>query len=142
MINEAPPIINGVSYSHADIALQIAGLPQIGLTEIDYSDLQEITANYSTGHLPTSVGIGKVEHSVSLTMTLEAVEVLTAIAPNRRLQNIPFFDIRVNYVPNEGGILVSHRIVKCKFKGRNPNSAVDNTQIEETLEIFASDIKY
>lgn len=139
---ETPPIINGIEYTHADIVLLINGLPYIGVTSIEYSDRQEITGNRSTGNKPTSVGFGGVEFAGSITLTLGTVESLIAIAPNRRLQNIPFFDVRVNFFSTEGGVFVSHRLVKCKFKGRNPNSSVDNSQIEETLELFIADIKY
>jgi hypothetical protein len=139
---ETPPLINGIEYTHADIVLLIGLTPYIGVTAIDYSDPQEITPNFSTGNKPTSVGIGKMEPQGSITMTLGAVEALIAGAPNRRLQNIPFFDVRVNYFSSAGGIFVSHRLVNCLFKGRNPNSAVDNSQIEETLELFVSDIQY
>lgn len=141
MIGVRPPLINGVEYTHADIILQILGVPIVGLTAIEYRDMQEITPNHGTGHLPVSVGIGAVTFEGTLTMTMKEVQRLTASAPNGRIQNIPFFDIRVNYL-TEAGDIVSHKLKSCKFKGRNPNSAVNNTQIEEALELFIADIDY
>jgi hypothetical protein len=141
MIGVRPPLINGVEYTHADIILQILGVPIVGLTSIDYRDMQEITANHGTGHLPVSVGIGAVSFEGTLTMTMKEVQRLTASAPFGRIQNIPLFDIRVNYL-TEAGDIVSHKLKSCKFKGRNPNSSVNNTQIEEALELFIADIDY
>jgi len=135
------PLINGVEYTHADIICQILGVPVVGITAINYKDNQEITNNYSTGNLPSSVGFGPVMFEGSITMTMKEVQRLSQAAPSGRIQNIPFFDIRVNYV-TEGGDLVSHKLVRCRFKGRNPNSATNNTQIEETLDLNIIDIKY
>jgi len=142
--NQLPiiPVINGVSYTQADIVLTIDGVPYIGCTAVDYADNQTITGNYSTGNEATSVGFGTVENTATITLTMETVQALSSIAPQGKIQNIPFFDVRISYASTEGGIFISHRLVRCKFKGRNPNSAVDNSQIEEALELFVSTIKY
>jgi hypothetical protein len=139
-----PPLINGVAYTHADIVLVISGIPIIGCTGINYSDKQMITPNYSTSQKATSVGFGKVENAGSVTLTLEAVEVLQALAANNggRIQNLPFFNVDISFFSAEGGIFIHHRLVKCRFTGRNPDSSVDNSQIEETLELFIGDIDY
>jgi hypothetical protein len=135
------PLINGVSYAHADIVLEILGTPVVGCTGIDYADPQEITANHSTGTLPTSVGFGAVTPEGTITLTLEAIQSITAVAPQGRIQNIPFFSVGVNYV-TEGGAFVRHSLKKCRFKGRSVSSTTGNSQIEETLELFVADIDY
>jgi len=135
------PLINGVAYAHADILVEILGVPIIGVTAIDYSDPQEITANHATGHLPVSVGFGAVTPQATITLTMEEVQNITEAAPSGRIQNIIFFDIGINYIP-EGGIFVRHRLKRCRFKGRNPNSQQGGSQIEEALELFVADIDY
>jgi len=141
MILPSPPLVNGVAYTHADIVLNIFGTPQVGVTAIEYSDMQNITPNYSTGQKATSVGFGTVECTGRITMTFELVQALQKIAPNGRIQNIPFFTIGVNYLP-EGGVLVRHALRKVKFKGRNVTSSTGNSQIEEVIELFIGDIDY
>jgi len=135
------PLINGVSYTHADIVLNIFGVPIIGITAITYSDIQQMTPNYSTGNLPTSVGIGQLEPQGTITVTMEELVRIQSLATLRKIQNIPFFDVGVNYLP-ESGLLVRHRLVKCKFKGVNINSEANNSQIEVPLELFISDVQY
>ena len=135
------PLINGVAYAHADVVLEIFGVPIIGVTSIAYSDKQEITPNYSTGTKATSVGFGTVEPIATITLTLEAIQAINDAAPNGRIQNIPFFNVGVNYM-QEGGLLVRHSLKKVRFKGRDINSAVGNSQIEEALELFVGDIDY
>ena len=135
------PIINGVAYTHADIVLNFEGVPVIGLVAISYKDEQSIEPNYSTGNKPTSVGIGQVEFEASITVTMEAAQFLTSIAPSGRVQNLPFFDIGVNFLP-ENQALVRHVLKQCKFKGRDQSSETGNSQIEVVMPLFVSDISY
>lgn len=135
------PIINGVSYTHADILVNIFGIPLIGITGIEYGDPQDITGNYSTGQHMTSVGFGQVKPFARITLTLECLETIQNLAPNGRLQNIPFFDVGINFLP-EGGVLVRHSLKKCRIKGRNTGSQTGNSEITETLELFVADVNY
>jgi hypothetical protein len=135
------PLINGVAYVHADIVVNIFGAPIIGVTAITYGDPQQITPNYSTGNLPTSAGFGPVEPTATITLTMEEVTRLQTLAPGNKLQNIKWFDVGVNFLPKDG-ILIRHRLVKCRFKGVNISSETNNSQIEVPLELFVSDIQY
>lgn len=135
------PLINGTEYTHADIVVNILGLPIIGITAISYSDKQEITLNHATGQHPVSRGFGPIMPEASITMTTKEVQRLSNAAPFGRIQNIPDFDIGVNYI-TEAGDFVRHKLVRCRFKGRNPNSQVNNSQIEEELELSVVEIKY
>ena len=113
----------------------------IGLTAIEYSSIQQIEPNFSTGHLATSVGFGQVDQTATLTITSVELRRLALRAPLGRIQNIPFFDIGVNYLP-ENGIFVRDRLIRCKFKGASLSSSTNNTQIEVPLELFVADILY
>lgn len=135
------PLINGVEYTHADIVCTILGAPVVGITAISYSDQQEINLNHSTGQHPTSRSFGAVTPQASITMTMKEIQRITRAAPGGRIQNIPDFDIRVNFL-TEAGDFVSHRLIRCRFKGRNTDSSVGNTQIEEQLELSVVDINY
>lgn len=134
-------LINGVAYTHQDITLEIFGVPQIGVKAIEYSDPQAITPNYSTGQHMTSVGFGSVAPTGKISMTMELIQAITNVAPNGKIQNIPFFNIGVNYIP-EGGILVRHSLKKCKFKGRGVTSQTGNSEIVEEIELFIADIDW
>lgn len=145
MIASTPPLVNGASYTHAEIIVNILGVPIIGITAIKYSDPQEITLNHSTGHKPTSRGFGRVIPEGSITMTKEEVDKLSAAAaqvqPGGRIQNIPDFTIGVNYA-TEDGKFNRHRLIRVRFMGRKVDSAVGNSQIEEELELSIADIDW
>lgn len=135
------PLINGVEYTHADILINILGIPVIGVTSIKYSDMQDMTLNYGTGQHPVSRGFGTIVPSGSVTLTMKEVQRLSNASPLGRIQNIPDFDIGVNFI-TEAGDFTRHRLVRCRFKGRNTESTVNNSQIEEELELSIVDIKY
>ncbi len=140
-IGVRPPLINGVAYTHAEIVCNIMGVPVVGITAINYADPQEITLNHSTGHKPTSRGFGPVTPEGTITMTMEEVERLSASAPGGRIQNYPDFPIGVNFA-TEDGKFTRHRLIKCRFKGRSIDSAVNNSQIEEEIELSIADIEW
>jgi hypothetical protein len=135
------PLINGVEYTHADIVANILGVPIIGITAIDYSDMQDINLNYGTGQKPVSRSYGVIKPEASITLLQKEVQRLSVLAPLGKIQNIPDFDIGVNYI-TEAGDFQRHRLVRCRFKGRNTSSAVNNSQIEEKLELSVVDIYY
>ena len=140
-ISNIVPLINNVAYSHADIVLNIGGVPIVGVTSIEYSDNQDITGNFSTGHKPTSVSFGQMTFESSITVTFEAMQAIQLGAPGGYIQNVPFFDVGINYLP-ENGILVRDVLKKCRFKGRSQSSETGNSEIPVTLELYVSDIKY
>ncbi len=140
-ITDLVPVINGVAYTHADIVVNFGAVPIIGVVSIDYGDNQEITGNFSTGHEVTSVGFGQVANTATLTITKEAMEVLQLGAPGGKIQNYPFFDLGINYLP-EGGVLTRDTLQKCRFKGRQQSSETGNSEIQVTLELFVGKIKY
>lgn len=143
-VDTLPVLINGVEYTHADVTILFGTTPIIGVTAINYQDPQQITPNFANANKPMSVGFGKIEPQGNITLTLNAMEALQAQAASfgGRIQNLPFADITVAYFSTEGGIFISHRLKRVKFKGRNVDSAVDNTQIEETIELFIGDIQW
>ena len=136
-----PVNINGVAFAHGDIVVNILGVPVLGVTDITYDDPQDIESNYGTGHKPISVGFGKIIYTGTITIEMGDVEALMKVAPGNRLQNIPFFDIGVNFI-TEDGKLARHSLKQCRFKGRSVTSAVDNTQLTEAIELHISDIDY
>lgn len=135
------PLINGVEYTHAEIVCNILGFPILGLTAIKYSDMQAITLNYGTGQHPVSRGFGTIEPVASITLTMKEIQRFSQAAPLGKIQNIPDFDIGVNFT-TEAGDFVRHRLVRCRFKGRNTDSSTNNSQIEEELELSVVEIKY
>lgn len=135
------PLINGTAYTHADIVVAGFGFVILEVTAIDYKDPQDITLNYGTGQHPTSRGFGAIKPEASITVSTKEAQRLSDAALDGKIQNIPDFDLGVNF-GTEAGDLQRHRLVRCRFTGRNPNSSVNNSQIEEQLNLSVVEIKY
>lgn len=133
--------INGVAYTHADIKLNILGIPLIEVTEISYSDTQQMTLNYGTGNEPTSVGFGAIEPVASITVAKKEFDKIRSAAPNGKIQNIASFPVGVNYT-TEAGEFTRDRINGCRFKGQDVSSSQGNSNIYVTLELLTTGIDY
>jgi hypothetical protein len=141
MIRNQPPIINGVAYTHSDIIMTVGGLPIVEVISLEYSSPQTIQKNYSTGHRATSVGFGQVDDQATITISMTEFQKLVAIAPRGDVQNLDFFDIAINYLP-EGSIPVRHRLISCRFMGPSVSSEQNSSQTEVELELMVAKISY
>lgn len=137
----ALPLVNGVTYSYANIILNILGSTPAGVTAIEYSDMQEIEDNMGLGSYPVNRGYGNIKAEGKVTLYMEEVEALTNAAPARRLQNIPEFDIVVAYV-SANNIPVTHKLRNVRFKGNNRRPKVGDKKIEVELELIISHIDW
>lgn len=133
--------VNGVAYTHADITLNILGIPVIEVTEISYSDNQNMTLNYGTGNEPTSVGFGTIEPVASITVAKKEFDKIRAAAPNGKIQNISFFPIGINYL-TEAADFTRDRLNNCRFKGQDVSSSQGNANVYITLELLVTSIDY
>jgi hypothetical protein len=134
-------LINGVAYTHADIKLVLLGVPIIEVTEINYSDTQDVELNYGTGNEPTSRGFGNVNPTASITISKKEYDRVRAVAPGGRIQNIPEFPVGINYT-TEAGEFTRDRLNRAKFKGADQSSSQNDSNIMVTLELSIASITW
>ena len=122
MINglRTPPLINGVEPAWANLTVNIAGVPSVGITAIDYDDKQTIENIYGMGQTPIGRGYGNIEPTASITLLMSEVEAIRAASPTGRLQDIAPFDIVVSYTPVNATKITTHRIRNCQFMALAP----------------------
>ena len=135
------PLINGTAYTHADIVLNVLGIPIIEVTEISYSDPQSIEFNYGTGNEPVSRSFGNIEPQASITISMKEFNKILALAPLGRIQNIPDFPVGINYSP-EGGDFRRDRLSLCRFKGADISTSQGDTNTYVSLELSVAKIEY
>lgn len=140
-MNNIIPLINGKSYEWSDIVLNIMGVPIAGITNIEYSDKQEMTNIYGAGRMPVSRGYGKIEPEAKITLLMEEVENIMAVAPLGRIQDIPEFDISVMYL-DSALIPRKHKLRNCRFKNNARNTSQGDTSIAVELELILSHIEW
>lgn len=134
------PLINGVEHSWSDIVVNLAGVPDPGVTAIDYADEQEMENIYAAGQNPVARGYGRITPSATITMLKSSVEALQSAAPSGRLQDIAPFDIVVTYMPNNGTRLVKHVIKNCQFKKNQRSWKEGDMKQEVALELLPSHV--
>jgi hypothetical protein len=136
-----PPLINGRSYGWADISALINGLPFAGITEIDYSDTQDIQNVYGAGNRPVSRGFGKITYAGSVTMSMEDLEILQKASLTGRIQDIPEFPIVVAFVPDTG-TLVTHTLKYCRFTNNGRTMKEGDVSFATKIDLVIGDIAW
>ena len=134
------PLINGKSYSWADITVNIGGTPVAGIVAISYKRSQEKTNNYGSGPKPVSRGRGNKEYEASITLHMEEVERLLDAAPNRDLLDIPAFDINVTFESSPDQI-ANHVLKFAEFTEEANDIAQGDSVIEMELPLVIADIQ-
>jgi hypothetical protein len=135
-----PIRVNGHCYEWADIQLSIAGsTPQSTLQEINYSSVREGKNIYGTGSEPIGVGYGNRVYSGSITMLMDEVQALLAIAPLKDLSRIPSFSITVSWLDAEN-VTITDVLKNCKFMNYDIKTKQGDTSTPVTLNILFAGI--
>lgn len=141
VINNGVPLVNGMICAWADVAILIGGVPLTGIVGIEYGEEQEIVNKWGAGRHPVGRAKGRITPSGKLILYQEEVQALTAQSVNGRIQDLPAFDIIVQYLP-ESGILVTDKIRNCHFSGNTRKWKEGDTGQEVELELVPSHIEW
>ena len=135
-------LINGTSYSWAQITINIQGTPLYGVTALSYSETQEKTNNYGRGSAPTSRGRGRKEYEASMTIRLGELEALRASIASRNLVDIPAFDVTVAFIPNNAdtNVPLVHTLKNAEFLSDSVDVSEGDTSIEVDMPLIISEI--
>jgi hypothetical protein len=109
------PLINGQTYGWGDISVIIGATPVIGIKAIKYGEAQAKANVYGAGSYPIARSKGRITPTASITLMVETVMALEAIAPDGKLFKLPPFPIVVMYQP-EAGAIVQDTIMNAEFK--------------------------
>jgi len=137
----AAPLINGVNYAWATVAIRALGGVFTGVTKISYTDKQEIINTYGAGSNPYGRGIGRVEYEGSISLYKEELVALRAIAPAGRLQNIGEFSITVTY-DLAGTKRVSDVLKFCRFVENKVDMSEGDTSVVSDIPLAIGDIQF
>ena len=137
-----PPLINGVTPSWANIIVNIAGVPVIGITAINYEDKQEIENVYGAGQRAVARGYGRIDCTGSITLLRDEVEALRKASPTGRLQDLAPFNIMVSFVPYGGSVVANHNIKSCQFLNDGVDAKEGDTKLEKQLDLVVGSIDW
>lgn len=135
------PFINGVQYSWASISMNILGRTVTGVTAISYGDDQNKENIYGAGSQPIARGRGNIEPTASITlMQFEVEGIEDAVIPGR-IQDIPPFDITVQYMDANGDVR-TNIIRNAEFKNNGRDHSQGDTSSETQFELIVSHINW
>lgn len=135
------PLINGTAYAWSQVELRIFNQAVAGVVDIKYDDMQQMQDNKGAGEFPVSRGYGNIEAKGTITLEMAEVEALQVAAPQGRINKIPEFDIVVSYLP-EGGVIKTHTLHNCRFKGNKRELKSGDMTINVELELQVSHISW
>lgn len=136
------PLINGLELSWANVSFMLAGVPVIGITQIDYDDTEEKENTYGSGKMPIGRGEGTYQAQVEMTLRASELEAIAARAPKGRLQEFGLFDIVVSYIAKGSTVRHTHKIRNCEFTGNKRSVGQGDKMIESSPGIICSHIEW
>lgn len=133
------PLINGVSYSWANISLILFGVPVIGIVGIAYKKKQEKKNNWGSGSQPVSRGYGNYEYDGNIEIYLETWQSIIDASPNRDPFKIPPFDIPVSFA-GQGVRVTKHVLRAVEFMEDEFDSKSGDTAIKIKIPLIIGGI--
>lgn len=141
VINNGTPLVNGMLCTWADIVVLIGGVPVTGITGAEYDDKQEVVNKYGAGRYPVGRAKGRISCTGKLILYQEEVQALSAQSSTGRLQDLPPFDVIVQYIP-DSGILVTDKIRNCHISGNARKWKEGDTGQEVEVPLVPSHIEW
>lgn len=141
VVNNGIPLVNGMLYSWADVVILIGGVPITGVTGISYSDDQEIVNKYGAGRNPVGRAKGRITPDAKVVLYQEEIAALQAMSPTGRLQDLPPFDIIVQYLP-DSGLIVTDKIRNNHIKTNSRDWKEGDTGKEVEIPLVPSHIEW
>lgn len=138
----AVPLINGVEPAWGNLTVNIAGFPEVGIRAIEYKDEQEMENIYGAGQRPVGRGYGRITATASVTLLRTAVEAIREGSVTGRLQDLAPFNIVVQFVPINGGKMITHRLRNCQFKSDDLSLSEGDMSNETQFELLLSHIEW
>lgn len=139
--NPLIPLINGKSYEWADIICNILGVPIVGITAIMYGEKQDMQNIKGAGNRPVSRGYGNIEANAKLTLLMEEVEAIQAVAPAGNIMGIPEFNVTVVYV-DAALVTRTHILRNVRFTGNQRDIKQGDTSIGVEMDLIISHVEW
>jgi len=134
-------LINGRSYDWSQITLTIAGVPIAGVAKITYKESTEIVDNFGGGRRPVNRGHGNITAEASISLHMEEIERIQALAPQRNIMLLPEFDIGVTFADNDQ-VPANHVIKNCRFMENARDISQGDTGVTPELPLATSNIEW
>ena len=138
----ANPLVNGLRYGWSHITVNLFGRNIQGITAVMYSEEQEKENLYGAGTQPVARGLGAEKTEASIKLGIEEVLALQNLTPRKRLQDIPPFDVIVQYRTKASPVIVTDVIKNCEFMGNKRDTKQGDKGFDVELKLLPSHIEW
>jgi hypothetical protein len=135
------PLINGVSYSYADVIVNLMGVTPAGITAVDYGDEQKKEDQKGAGRYPVARTYGEKTANASITLDSLEVEALQDTIPDGDITSLPPFTIVVCFL-NSAGLLKTHKLMNAEFIKNHRAAKSGDMSIPVELPLIVSHINW
>lgn len=133
-------LINGQSFDHANIRVNIAGVQVWGVKSVSAKRKSNKSNNPGVGGEPVSRGSGTVEYEASITLSMVDVDKIRKAIPTRQIGDIPPFPVVITM--RRGLVNETCTLISAEFDEDGFSSAVGNTDIEVELPLIIAGIQW
>ena len=110
------PRINGEIPAWCNLMVSIDCIPTTGITAIDYKSEVEMEDVRGLGGQKQGRGYGHPEDTGSITLLREEIEAMRSGSPTGRLQDIPPFDIILQFIRVGQTRIIEHKLLDVQYK--------------------------
>lgn len=123
--------------------INIMGRDVVGIEEIEYNDNTKKENAYGAGGMPIGWTEGNYEAKLSFSLYVEEEQAIQrTLPPGSRLQDIAPFDINVQYVNPQTGIITMDIIHNAQFTGRTKSVKNNEGKMVHKHEMLISHITW
>lgn len=133
-------LINGKAFSASDISVVVSGITIASINTLNIVETSDKQNNYGFAEQPTSRGRGTTEYTCSVEMDYVDVLKLKNIAPNRRLIDLPMFDVLA--VLDNGDRIARVRARNGEFLEDGIEVAGGDTQVSREYPVIIAGVDY
>lgn len=135
------PLVNGKAYEHSDIQVYTMNQMITGFTDIEYDDNRDVANGHAAGSYVSYRTHGKYNPTAKCSFLMSTLEAFQNVAPNRKIQEIPEFDIVITFI-DPALITHVHVLKNCRFKNNGRKAGVGDGAIITDVEIVVADIEF
>ena len=141
------PFVNGFIPAWANITLAVNGVPIVGISSINYSEVHEASSVMGRGNVAVARGVGNHTFEGSITLEKSEVLALQQAAKSQGLLDADItgllpFTITVSWSGDQGQVPNTDILYNCQFLQNVIGSSQGDTQVDVEIPLIISHIKW
>lgn len=136
------PLINGTSYSWANIRFNFFGIIVMGVTAISWSHKKEKKDIYATGPHPSERAYGNETYGAKMSLTMAQVELMRLAIPgeDKSFNSVAPFPIVVQF--QVGNRITTKTLQMCEFTNDDFGGKQGDMGLQNEFDLIIAGVKH